>query len=393
MPATLLLPQADGTQETYRMQGPVTFKVPQQPLQSRIVYAAVHVVPASNAPNGPNDPVVLDWDATFAYRHYLWSYGLAVAEAMDTAQRGMGLDWKSCQELIRRSINEAREVGGTIACGAGTDHLKLTDNLTLEDVVAAYEQQVGFVEVEGGRIILMASRALARCASSFEDYRHVYNQILSQVSQPVILHWLGDMFDPALKGYWGTTDLDAAMNNALQVITENAGKIDGIKLSLLDADRELQMRSRLPAGVRMYTGDDFNYPDLIQGDGEAYSDALLGIFDAIAPAASAAIQALDRGDSDAYREILEPTLPLARHIFQTPTFHYKTGIVFMAYLNGHQEQFRMVGGQETARSLEHLAELFTLADQAGLLHDPDLAVQRMAAVLNAADSSSLLAEL
>jgi hypothetical protein len=374
MPDTVLLPQENGTLQPYQMRGPANFAPPEKPLQSRVVYAAAHVVPNADASD-------LDWDATLAYRHHLWSYGMAIAEAMDTAQRGMGLDWKASQELIRRSLAEAKTVGGKIACGAGTDHLELSDKLTIKDVVAAYEEQVGFVQGEGGRIILMASRALARCARSFEDYRRVYNRILGQVSQPVILHWLGDMFDPALAGYWGSSDLNVAMDNVLQVIAENADKIDGIKLSLLDADKELQMRARLPAGVRMYTGDDFNYVDLILGDGEQHSDALLGIFDAIAPAASAGIQALDRGDIDAYRAALEPTVALSRHIFQAPTYHYKTGIVFMAYLNGHQEEFRMVGGQETARSATHLAELFRLADGAGLLHDPELAMARMTAVL------------
>jgi hypothetical protein len=300
---------------------------------------------------------------------------------MDTAQRGMGLTWQHAQELIRRSLAEARAVGGTIACGAGTDHLKPAPVVTLEAVEAAYTEQVGFVEGQGGRVILMASRALAACARSPDDYVRVYNRILSQVAQPVIIHWLGDMFDPALAGYWGSHDLDAAMDVCLHIIGDHATRVDGIKVSLLDKDREIVMRRRLPPGVRMYSGDDFNYPELIQGDAQGYSDALLGIFDAIAPAASAAFQALDAGDLDRYQGILAPTLPLSRHIFKAPTYYYKTGVVFMAYLNDHQSHFRMVGGQESARSAVHLAELFRLADRSGLLRDPELAAERMRRVL------------
>jgi hypothetical protein len=323
----------------------------------------------------------LDWEATLAYRRYLWSLGLAVAEAMDTAQRGMGLDWETTQELIRRSVAEARSAGGKIACGAGADHLTSYRDVTLDDVVAAYEEQCAFVEGQGGHIILMASRALAACAKGPDDYAYVYSRILGQVAQPVLIHWLGDMFDPALTGYWGSTDLDRAMAVCLDIIVEHAPKVDGIKISLLDHQREITMRRRLPAGVRMYTGDDFDYPQLIRGDEQGYSHALLGIFDAIAPAASAAIQALDAGDIEQYEAIFAPTVPLSRHIFQKPTYFYKTGIVFMAYLNGHQSHFRMVGGQESARSVIHLAELFRLADRAGLWRDPDMAVERMERVL------------
>ncbi len=296
---------------------------------------------------------------------------------MDTAQRGMGLDWETSKELIRRSLAEAQAVGGRIACGAGTDHLEPGASITLSDVRAAYEEQCSFVEHAGGRIILMASRALARCATSPDDYVRIYGDILSQVSQPVILHWLGDMFDPALAGYWGTHDLDEAMEVCLYVIRDHRTKVDGIKISLLDKEREIAMRRRLPEGVRMYTGDDFSYAELIRGDEHGYSHALLGIFDAIAPAASAALQALDAGDFDSYESILAPTVPLSRHIFQAPTYRYKTGIIFLAYLNGHQNHFRMVGGQESARSVVHLSELFVLADRAGLLRDPEQATERM----------------
>jgi hypothetical protein len=283
--------------------------------------------------------------------------------------------------LIHRSLAEARLVGGRIACGAGTDQLVPGPQVTLADVEAAYLEQCSFVEGQGGQIILMASRALAACARSPEDYVRVYERILSQVRQPVILHWLGDMFDPALAGYWGSGDLSEAMDVCLQIIRDHANKIDGVKISLLDDQREIAMRRRLPNGVRMYTGDDFNYAALIAGDQHGHSDALLGIFDAIAPAAAAALHALDAGDLARYQAILAPTVPLSRHIFQKPTFYYKTGVVFMAFLNGHQSHFRMVGGQESARSTVHLAELFRLADQAGLLRDPELAAVRMRAVL------------
>lgn len=373
----LLLPRPDGSVAPYRLGPPSTFRSPAQPIRSRVAYSAAHVVADPLANVDPVTQSKIDWDSTLQYRRYLWSLGLAVAEAMDTAQRGMGLTWKTAQELIQRSVAEARSVGGTVACGAGTDHLQPHPSLTLADVEAAYEEQCGFVEGVGGRIILMASRALAACAQSPEDYARVYGRILSQVKQPVILHWLGDMFDPALAGYWGSRDLDRAMDVCVGIINEHASNIDGIKISLLDKDREISMRRRLPANVRMYTGDDFNYAELIRGDEQGFSHALLGIFDAIAPAASAALQALDAEDFDSYEAILAPTVPLSRHIFQAPTFYYKTGVVFLAYLNGHQDHFRMVGGQESARSVVHLSELFVLADRAGVLSDPERSAVRM----------------
>lgn len=378
------LPRADGTLADYTLHGPATFTPLTHEPSSRVAYAAAHVVanPLANV-NPTLDPAVdwIDWEATLAYRHHLWSTGLRVAEAMDTAQRGMGLDWNASKELIRRSLAEARSVNGGIACGAGTDHLAASPSRTLNEVIAAYEEQVGFVEGEGGRVILMASRALAACATGPDDYAHVYGRILAQVRQPVIIHWLGEMFDPALAGYWGSRDLDTATDTCLSILEANAAKIDGIKVSLLDHTREIAMRRRLPAGIRMYSGDDFNYPELIRGDAQGYSDALLGIFDAIAPAASAAFGALDAGDTARYDAIFAPTVPLSRHIFKTPTFYYKTGIVFLAYLAGYQKHFRMIGGQESARSMVHLAELFTLADTAGLLPDPDRAAIRMRHVL------------
>jgi len=349
--------------------------------RSRVAFAAAHVVTDPLADINPSLEVALDWDATMAYRRYLWSQGLRVAEAMDTAQRGMGLDWATTQELIRRSIEEARSCGGQLASGAGTDHLELTADLNLNDVIAAYEEQCAYVEGAGGRIILMASRALAACATGPNDYAMVYGRILGQVSEPVIIHWLGDMFDPALAGYWGSDDLGEAMDTALAIITEHAARIDGVKISLLDDQREIDMRRRLPDGVRMYTGDDFNYPDLIRGDEQGHSDALLGIFDAIAPVAAAALAALDAGDLDRYDELFAPTVPLSRHIFAAPTRFYKTGVVFLAWLNGHQDHFRMVNAQESCRSTVHLAELFRLADQASLFIDPDRATNRMKSFL------------
>jgi hypothetical protein len=376
-----MLPFPDRSLRPYALRASAGSAPPRAPLRSRVFFAAAHVVADPLADTTPVSPPALDWDTTLAYRRYLWSLGLGVAEAMDTAQRGMGLDWTTARELIERSVAEARAVGGMIACGAGTDHLPPRPDLSLDQVEAAYLEQIEAVERCGGRVILMASRALAACARSPDDYARVYGRLLSQVREPVILHWLGDMFDPALAGYWGSHDLDAAMETALAIIHEHAAKIDGIKISLLDAQREIQMRRRLPPGVRMYSGDDFNYPELILGDDQGYSDALLGIFDAIAPAASAALQALDADDPERFRAILEPTVPLSRHIFQAPTYFYKTGVVFLAYLNGHQRHFRMVGGQESARSILHLARLFILADQAGVLCDPDRAVARMRIVL------------
>ena len=369
------LPLADGSIVPYTMRQRLTWPAPALPIRSRVAYAAAHVV------CDPLRDASLDWDATLAYRRHLWSFGLGVAEAMDTAQRGMGLDWPAARELIRRSLAEARAAGGAMVCGAGTDQLDPADTVTLADVEHAYEEQVGYVEEQGGRVVLMASRALARAARGPDDYARVYGTVLRQVSRPVILHWLGDMFDPQLAGYWGTRDVDKAMDACLAIICEHRTQIDGIKISLLDAEREVAMRRRLPGGVRMYTGDDFNYDRLVLGDARGHSDALLGIFDAIAPAASAALQALERGDVPAYRAALEPTVPLARHIFQAPTHAYKTGIVFLAYLNGHQSHFRMLGGAESGRSVPHLAELFRLADAAGLLVDPDGAVERMRRVL------------
>lgn len=381
MSLSLLLPYPDGTLKPYTPGPPARFTPPSAPLQSRIAYTAAHVVCNPLADINPTLETAIDWEATLAYRRYLWSLGLAVAEAMDTAQRGMGLTWPTAQELIRRAVAEAKAVGGVIACGAGTDHLAAHPGLTLREVETAYEEQVGYVERVGGRVILMASRALAACARGPEDYLQVYSRILTQAAQPVIIHWLGEMFDPALAGYWGSADHASAMDTALAIIAANPAKVDGVKISLLDEQKEIDMRARLPAGVRMYTGDDFNYAELIEGDGARHSDALLGIFDAIAPAASAALSALAARDARTFHEILAPTVPFSRHIFGAPTRFYKTGVVFLAWLNGHQEHFVMVGGQQSARHIVHLAEAFRLADRAGLLCDPELACRRMRSLL------------
>lgn len=368
--------------KNYTLSEPLNLSIPSKPFQSRVALAAAHVVADPSADHtDSSQPVQIDWDATIAYRSHLWSLGFAVAEAMDTAQRGMGLDWTASQELIRRSLSAANAEGGVSVCGAGTDHLAPDPTNSLEDVIGAYEEQIGFVEGLGGRVIMMASRALAACAQGPDDYAKVYDRVLSQVKEPVIIHWLGDMFDPQLAGYWGSDDLTVAMDSALAILTACEDKIDGIKLSLLDEQKEIDMRRRLPASIKMYTGDDFNYPSLIWGDEQGFSHALLGIFDAIAPVAAAAFHALDAGDEARYNELFDPTVPLSRHIFQTPTYNYKTGIVFLAYLNGHQDHFKMVAAQESSRSTEHLAELFVLADKAGLLRDPELAVKRMSQFL------------
>jgi len=381
MPRINLL-SSSGAVEPHTLRGARSWSAPARPAFNRVAFSAAHVVADARSAVDPWVEAAVDWDATLRYREYLLSLGLGVAEAMDTAQRGMGLDWPTALELIEKTVAMARgKPGALVASGVGTDHLQPRPGLTTADVIAAYEEQAEAVEAVGGRIILMASRALAAAARSPEDYEHVYGAILGRVREPVILHWLGPMFDPALTGYWGSDDVDEAMDVCLRVIAAHAAKVDGIKISLLDKDKEIKMRRRLPEGVKMYTGDDFNYPELIEGDDLGYSHALLGIFDAIAPAASAALQALGTGDAAEYRRILEPTVPLSRHIFAAPTRFYKSGVVFLAWLNGWQDHFAMVGGQQSARSARHYCELFRLADAAGLLDDPDRAVARMRAFL------------
>ncbi len=355
------------------------------PLRSRVAFAAAHVVADPAAPQGPGIPVAVDWDATLAFRRHLWSLGLGVADAMDTAQRGMGLDWAATKELIARSGAAAREAGGSVACGAGTDHLTPAQaaETTLSQIRSAYLEQIAVVEDADAQVVLMASRALAAAARGPADYAELYSTLLSQVSRPAILHWLGTPFDAALEGYWGSSDLDVAAESVLAIIKANAGKVDGIKVSLLDADREIALRRALPDGVKLYTGDDFNYPELIKGDEQGHSHALLGIFDPIAAQAAKALSALDRGDVAGFDAILGPTVPLARHVFAAPTRHYKTGVVFLAYLSGHQDHFVMVAGAQENRSTEHLTELYRLAQSANILPDPELAESRMRTFLAA----------
>src|SRR5690349_7176300 len=379
---SLKLPMADRSIETYRLAASRMFPAKLEGTLNRVAFSAAHVVADPFADNDPWLTSAIDWDRTIAFREHIWDLGLGVAEAMDTAQRGMGLDWPTSLELIQRSVKAAKAKGNALVfSGAGTDHLAVEDARSIDDVIRAYEEQIAAVEKAGGRIILMASRALAKLGRSADDYAKVYNRVLGQVREPVIIHWLGDMFDPALAGYWGTVDLDKAMDTAVAIINANSAKVDGVKVSLLDKQREIAMRRRLDKRVKMYTGDDFNYAELIAGDDQGYSHALLGIFDAIAPAATAALSALAGNDLKKFHAIFAPTVPLSRHIFRAPTQYYKTGVVFMAYLNGHQDHFTMVGGQDSARSTLHLAELFRLADKVGLFRDPEQAAARMKAVL------------
>ncbi|MDE3875852.1 DUF993 family protein [Sinorhizobium meliloti] len=375
---SVFMPRQDGSLEEYRLRGEPITRPGAAPAFNRIAYAAAHVVSDPLRDSDPWGNPAIDWEATMAFRHHLWGLGFRIAEAMDTAQRGMGLPWPAAQELIRRSLAEARSVpGADLACGAGTDHLSPADARSIDDVIAAYEEQVGFVEAEGGRAIMMASRALARVARSPDDYRRVYGRILSRTKDKVVLHWVGDMFDPQLKGYWGSENFGQALETVLAIIGENSAKIEGIKISLLDNAKELALRSRLPEGVLCFTGDDFNYAELIEGDGKKYSHALLGIFDAVAPSASKALAALAEGDLATFRGVIEPTVPLSRKIFEAPTQYYKAGVVFLAWLNGHQRHFTLPSGLQSARGLLHYADMFRLADQANVLDKPELAAARM----------------
>ena len=377
------LPTADGSLEGYRLSGtPLEVRKPAGPF-NRVAFSAAHVVADPLSGNEPSAAAAIDWEATLAYRRYLLDQGLGIAEAMDTAQRGMGLGWPEAHELIRHTLEDTSDMADALVfSGCGTDQLEADDARCVDDVLRAYHVQLEAIQKLGGRIILMASRALARVATSPGDYIEVYSEILEAAEQPVILHWLGEMFDPALEGYWGSSDFEQDMQTCLDVIRSNVAKVDGIKISLLDKDKEIQMRRLLPDGVKMYTGDDFNYPELIGGDEQGFSHALLGIFDAIAPAASQALAALAQGDQQRFHGLLGPTLPLSRLIFRAPTQYYKTGVVFLAWLNGHQQHFVMVGGAQAMRPLTYFAELFRLADQAGLLHDPTLAVARMRSLLS-----------
>ncbi|YBV95276.1 dihydrodipicolinate synthase family protein [Phyllobacteriaceae bacterium JZ32] len=378
MTLSLKLPRTDGGSEEYRLIGTPIARPAARPHFNRIAYAAAHVVSDPLRDTDPWGKAAIDWEATMAFRHHLWSLGFKIAEAMDTAQRGMGLDWAGAQELIRRSLAEARTVeGADLACGAGTDQLDPADARSLDDVIKAYETQIGFIEKHGGRAIMMASRALARVAKSPDDYRKVYGHILGQTREKVVLHWLGEMFDPQLAGYWGGGSFEDTLETVLGIIRDNRDKVEGIKISLLDGAKEVTLRDRLPEGVLCFTGDDFNYAELIEGDGRKHSHALLGIFDAVAPSASKALAALAAGDTATFRGVIEPTVPLSRRIFEAPTQYYKAGVVFLAWLNGHQRHFTMPAGMQSARGLLHYAEIFRLADQANVLDQPDLAVRRM----------------
>ncbi|WP_425598486.1 dihydrodipicolinate synthase family protein [Brucella pituitosa] len=378
----LALPCADESLRPYRLVGTPTPRPVSPPRFNRIAYAAAHVVSDPLKDARPwNDPAI-DWDATMAFRHHLWSLDFKIAEAMDTSQRGMGLNWAGAQELIRRSLAESKTVAGAdLASGAGTDHLDPADAKNLDDVIKAYETQAGFIEKHGGRFILMASRALARIARSPDDYAKVYGRILSQARDKVVLHWLGDMFDPQLKGYWGSENFDNALDTVIGIIGAHRDKVEGIKISLLEERYEIALRDRLPEGVLCFTGDDFNYAPLIEGDGNKHSHALLGIFDAVAPQASSALTALAAGDNARFRAIIEPTVPLSRKIFEAPTQYYKAGVVFLAWLNGHQSHFTMPAGMQSARGISHYADIFRLADQANVLDQPDLAIRRMKQLL------------
>jgi hypothetical protein len=369
----IALPDINGHLQDYTLTGTPLTPTPISATPSRIVFAATHVVADPFAEGDPATAV--DWDKTMVFRRYLADLGLGIAEAMDTAQRGMGLDWPGALDLITRTKAEVPDA--LVFNGCGTDQLLAEDAKTLDDVVAAYLEQVEAIQTVGGKIVLMASRALAKVATSPDDYVHVYSQVLTSCDAPVILHWLGDMFDPALAGYWGSADIPPAMETALAVIDANAGKVDGIKVSLLDKSAEITMRRRLPQGVKMYTGDDFNYPELIAGDDQGFSHALLGIFDPLAAAVGPAMQHLDAGDMDGFRAALDPTVPLARLIFRAPTQHYKSGVVFLAWLNGFQDHFIMLNGAQSMRPLPYYVDCFKLAEQNGLLRDPDLAVARM----------------
>ncbi|WP_010100647.1 dihydrodipicolinate synthase family protein [Verminephrobacter aporrectodeae] len=372
------LPQADGSIRVHALQARPIEPADRPARFNRSVYAAAHVVidPLASADPWDASPT-LDWDATLAFREHLYGLGFRVAEAMDTAQRGMGVDWPVARELIRRSVRHARSVGGELACGVGTDQLAPGPQVGLAQVEAAYREQLDVVQAEGGQVILMASRALAQAARGTDDYHALYGRILQDCAQPVVLHWLGPMFDPALAGYWGSADLATALDTVARLIADHAAKVEGIKVSLLEARWELELRRRLPPGVKMYTGDDFNYAELIAGDGAGHSHGLLGIFDPIAPVAAAALAELAAGRTQEFRRLLDPTVALSREIFRAPTRHYKAGVVFLAWLNGHQKHFSMAAGLQSARGVVHYARVFALADACGALSNPDLATARM----------------
>ncbi|WP_394357808.1 DUF993 family protein [Microbacterium betulae] len=389
MSEKITLVDADGALRRVALNDAGGYARPTRPLRSRVAYAAAHVVPVAWGDNTPGRPAQIDWDATLGFRRAVYSWGLGVADAMDTAQRNMGLDAAAVRELIARSAAVAREEGGSVVVGVNTDHVE-EHAIALDEVVDAYTEQLHFAEEQGAEPVLMASRHLARAADGAADYLRVYGAVLQAAGAPVVLHWLGTAFDPELAGYFGADDRQSASDTLLRIIEENPGTVSGLKMSLLDAESEVAVRERLPEGVRMYTGDDFNYVGLIGGadvpaatqpapsDGAArtHSDALLGAFAAIAPVASAAIQALDAGDADGYLRILGPTEELSRQVFAAPTYYYKTGVAFLAWLNGHQPGHQMVGGLHSARGVPHLSRVVELANAANALEDPPLAAAR-----------------
>lgn len=346
---------------------------------ARTVYSAAHVVADPFTANDPSGVATVDWERTMEFRRYLHGLGLGIAEAMDTAQRGMGLDWSGALELIRRTREELPDAH--VVNGCGTDHLEPGEARNLDDVRRAYMEQLDAIQALDARVILMASRAMVPVASGPDDYIRLYADLLAACDKPAVLHWLGEMFDPALAGYWGALDFETTLNTVVQIIAANPAKVDGIKISLLDAQKEIALRRRLPEGVKLYTGDDFNYPELIQGDEHGYSHALLGIFDPLAPAAAHAIDLLGKGDAAGFRAVLDPTVPLARLIFRAPTQYYKTGVVFLAWLNGFQDHFIMLNGAQAMRPLPYFCEIFRLADGCRLLRDPEMAVARMRRLL------------
>ncbi|PPG43874.1 dihydrodipicolinate synthase family protein [Pseudoclavibacter sp. RFBA6] len=377
----LALVSADGDASRVGLLEAPAFQRPAGPLRSRELYAAAHVIPRPTGENVPGAPADIDWDATLDYRRQLWSWGLGVADAMDTAQRNMGLDAAATRELIARSAAAAREAGGSIAVGVNTDS-RTEEVLTLDEIEHAYLDQLEFAEAQGALPVIMASRHLARAAQSPADYLRVYNRVLGAVSSKAVLHWLGTAFDPSLRGYFGADAWQQASDLVIALVEEHADKVSGIKMSLLDADAERAVRARLPEGVTMFTGDDFNYVELIEDDAKGiHSDALLGAFSVLAPNASAAVQALDAGDPAEFRRILEPTQELSRQVFATPTFYYKTGVAFLSWLNGHQDAFQMVGGLHAARSLPHLSRIVELANASGALERPELAADRWHSML------------
>lgn len=380
----LNLPTADGKLVQFSLtRDPLTARAPRVPL-TRTAFAAAHVVSDPLRERNPWDgrPAV-DWEATLGFRVSLWDQGLGLAEAMDTAQRGMGVDWSTAKELIERTMASAKvhPLKPRVACGAGTDHKELSDLTSAEAILEAYQEQCEAIEAAGGQLILMASRAFTALEASQDVYHLVYRGLIDGAAKPVVLHWLGGMFDPALSGYWGQSDISKANDFVLDLINENPAKVDGIKISLLDQAHEEAFRARLPEGVRLYTGDDFNYADLIAGDGKHHSHALLGIFAAIAPAASQALEAMAEGDMEQYFRLFGPTVPLSREIFKAPTRFYKAGIAFLAWLNGYQKHFVMPGGFQSSRDITHYSEVLRLADASRLLLDPDLAEVRMKTLL------------